>query len=36
MQVAVYLNGVVIYPMAVYASCDIGLAYPTAVYTRFI
>ena len=29
-------NRVVIYPMAVYARCDIGLAYPTAVYRKSI
>ena len=31
----IYL-GVVIYPTALYASCDIRLAYPMAVYARSI
>ena len=31
-----FMTGVVIYPTAVYASCDIGQGYPTAVYARYI
>ena len=34
--VDILMYRVVIYPTALNASCDIGLAYPTAVYARSI